>query len=204
MLLAGLAGPVGAGAHVLEVASDGTVRVRTTVEPQQDLAAADDQSVNGADDPAPEVPAAALTVIEPPAAPPAFQPALEKAAHAAGISPQLLAALVWQESRWNAGAVSPRGAVGLAQLMPATATALAVDPRDPVSNLNGGAAYLRHLLDMFDGDLERALAAYNAGPGRVLRTGGVPPISETRGYVTGILERVSRLDQPASTGDQRQ
>jgi len=98
---------------------------------------------------------------------------------------------VWQESRWNPSAISPKGAVGLAQLMPATARDLGVDPADPVANLKGGARYLRSLLDQFDGDVEKALAAYNAGPGRVRSAGGVPAIAETRAYVTSIVRRVS-------------
>ena len=106
------------------------------------------------------------------------------------MSPRLLAALTGQESAWRASVVSPKGAVGLTQLMPATARALAVDPRDPAANLAGGARYLRQLLDQFDGDIERALAAYNAGPGRVVRAGGIPPFRETRAYVAKIVDRL--------------
>lgn len=107
------------------------------------------------------------------------------------LSPVLIEALVWQESRWDAGAVSPRGARGLAQLMPGTARDLGVDPGDPFANLEGGARYLRAQLDRFDGDLEKALAAYNAGPGRVERAGGVPAIRETRDYVAAIMTRLA-------------
>jgi soluble lytic murein transglycosylase-like protein len=106
------------------------------------------------------------------------------------LSPALLEALVWQESRWRNEAVSPKGAMGLTQLMPATARALGVDPRDPVANLEGGARYLRLLLDRFGGDVVKALAAYNAGPGRVERAGGVPAIRETRAYVAAIMARL--------------
>lgn len=109
------------------------------------------------------------------------------------ISPSLLEALVWQESRWNTGAVSPVGARGLAQLMPGTARQLGVNPHDPSANLEGGARYLREQLDTFNGNLEKALAAYNAGPGRVHRAGGIPRIRETQNYVSAIL---SRLSQP--------
>ena len=112
-----------------------------------------------------------------------------------GLSPQLLAALVWQESRWRADAVSPKGARGLAQLMPATAKYLGVDPDDPYANLEGGARYLREQLDRFDGDLEKALAAYNAGPGRVERAQGVPRIRETQDYVASIMARLSAQTQ---------
>ena len=106
------------------------------------------------------------------------------------LSPALLEALVWQESRWNNSAVSPKGAMGLTQLMPATARALGVDPRDPVANLEGGARYLRLMLDRFGGDVVKALAAYNAGPERVERAGGVPAIRETREYVAAIMARL--------------
>ena len=107
------------------------------------------------------------------------------------LSPTLIEALVWQESRWRADAVSPVGARGLAQLMPGTARELGVDPDDPFANLEGGARYLREQLDRFDGDLEKALAAYNAGPGRVIRAGGIPRIRETQHYVAAIMGRLS-------------
>lgn len=107
------------------------------------------------------------------------------------LSPSLIEALVWQESRWNAAAVSPKGARGLAQLMPGTARYLGVDANDPYANLEGGARYLREQLDRFGGDLEKALAAYNAGPGRVERAGGIPKIRETQIYVASIMGRLS-------------
>lgn len=107
------------------------------------------------------------------------------------LSPALIEAVVWQESRWREGAISPAGARGLAQLMPGTARDLGVDPDDPIANLEGGARYLREQLDRFDGDLERALAAYNAGPGRVTRAGGIPKIRETQVYVASIMGRLS-------------
>lgn len=107
------------------------------------------------------------------------------------LSPTLIEALVWQESRWRANARSPVGARGLAQLMPGTARDLGVDPDDPFANLEGGARYLRQQLDRFDGDLEKALAAYNAGPGRVIRAGGIPRIRETQNYVVAIMGRLS-------------
>nr|WP_246021774.1 lytic transglycosylase domain-containing protein [Alteraurantiacibacter aquimixticola] len=107
------------------------------------------------------------------------------------LSPALIEAVVWQESRWRENAVSPAGARGLAQLMPGTARDLGVNPDDPAANLEGGARYLREQLDRFDGDLERALAAYNAGPGRVQRAGGIPRIRETQNYVGSIMGRLS-------------
>ena len=113
------------------------------------------------------------------------------------LSPALLEALVWQESRWREKAVSPAGARGLAQLMPGTARDLGVDPDDPMQNLEGGARYLREQLDRFDGDLEKALAAYNAGPGRVIRAGGVPNIRETKHYVAAIMGRLANHSRPS-------
>jgi soluble lytic murein transglycosylase-like protein len=109
------------------------------------------------------------------------------------LSPALVDAVAWAESRYRADAVSPKGAVGLMQLMPATARELGVkDARDPVQNIAGGAAYLRAQLDRFDGDIERALAAYNAGPGAVARYGAVPPYRETQRYVQSILNRLAQ------------
>lgn len=107
------------------------------------------------------------------------------------LSPALIEALVWQESRWRHNAVSHAGAQGLAQLMPGTARDLGVDPRDPFANLEGGARYLREQLDRFDGNLEKALAAYNAGPGRVIAADGIPRIRETQLYVAAIMGRLA-------------
>lgn len=107
------------------------------------------------------------------------------------VSPVLIEAVIWQESRWNPGALSPVGAQGLAQLMPGTARHLGVDPRDPAANLEGGVRYLRMQLNAFGGDIEKALAAYNAGPGRVQAAGGIPRIRETQNYVASILGRLS-------------
>ena len=104
-----------------------------------------------------------------------------------GIDPALLAGLVKQESGFNPNAGSPAGARGLTQLMPATAAGLGVtNVLDPVQSLEGGAKYLRAQLDAFGGDVTRALAAYNAGPGAVRRYGGVPPYAETQNYVRAV------------------
>lgn len=111
--------------------------------------------------------------------------------HRFDLSPALIEALVWQESRWRENAVSSAGARGLAQLMPGTARDLGVNPNDPFANLEGGARYLREQLDRFDGDVEKALAAYNAGPGRVIAAGGIPRIRETQNYVVSIMGRLS-------------
>lgn len=102
-----------------------------------------------------------------------------------GVPEDLFLRLVRQESGWQVGAVSPKGAIGLAQLMPDTARLLGVDPRDPQQNLEGGARYLRRQFDRF-GTWDLALAAYNAGPEAVVQYGGIPPYAETRGYVRAI------------------
>jgi soluble lytic murein transglycosylase-like protein len=127
-----------------------------------------------------------------------YAPKIAELSRRFDLSPSLLEALVWQESRWRPNSVSHAGARGLAQLMPGTARDLGVDPEDPMQNLEGGARYLREQLDRFDGDLEKALAAYNAGPARVIRAGGVPNIHETKQYVAAIMGRLashSRVDE---------
>jgi soluble lytic murein transglycosylase-like protein len=103
-----------------------------------------------------------------------------------GIPGDLFLRLVQQESGWNPNAVSPKGATGLAQLMPGTARTLGVDINDPKENLEGGARYLRAMYDKF-GSWRLALAAYNAGPGAVEEYGGIPPYTETKNYVIAIL-----------------
>jgi len=147
--------------------------------------------------PSATAPAVALTDpgANTPAIPEAYVPKVQELSARYGLSPALIEAVVWQESRWHVGAVSPAGARGLAQLMPSTAQSLGVDPDDPLANLEGGVRYLRAQLDRFGGDLEKALAAYNAGPGRVERAGGVPPIRETQTYVAAILGRLSEHDR---------
>jgi hypothetical protein len=108
-----------------------------------------------------------------------------------GVSPRLVAAIVEAESEFNPRAESRKGARGLMQLMPATASSLQVeDAFDPRSNIEGGVRHLRRLMDRFDGDLPVVLAAYNAGEQAVIQHGGVPPYRETRRYVRRILRRI--------------
>ncbi|MGV6813230.1 MAG: lytic transglycosylase domain-containing protein [Brevirhabdus sp.] len=104
------------------------------------------------------------------------------AARKHGVPEELFLRLIEQESRWNPKAVSHKGAIGLAQLMPETARSLGVDPNVPSANLDGGARYLRKQYDRF-GNWRLALAAYNAGPEAVEKHDGVPPYAETKSYV---------------------
>lgn len=113
------------------------------------------------------------------------------AAAAYALDPKLVEAVAWRESRFKPTARSRKGAVGVMQLMPATARDLGVDPSDMAQNVRGGAMYLRQMLTRFGGDVKLALAAYNAGPGAVLKHGGVPPYAETQAYVTSILGRMA-------------
>ena len=124
-----------------------------------------------------------------------FQPVVAQASARYDLSPALVDAIARAESRYNPDAVSPANALGIMQLMPATARALGVDRRDPTANIRGGTAYLRLLLDRFDGDVIRTIAAYNAGPGAVLRAGGVPNYPETRAYVAAVLGRLAEAAQ---------
>ena len=120
-------------------------------------------------------------------APDELRLAFEEAGRLHGVDPRLVAAVAKRESAWNANAVSNRGAVGIMQLMPATAKYLGVtDSYNARQNILGGTRYLKTLLDTFDGDLDLALAAYNAGPGAVAKYKGIPPYRETQAYVAAI------------------
>jgi soluble lytic murein transglycosylase-like protein len=114
---------------------------------------------------------------------------IENAAHSASVEANLLRAVIVVESGFNSRAVSKRGAVGLMQLMPATASRFGVSNRyDPRENIHGGAQYLKFLINRFGQDVRLALAAYNAGEDAVVRNGGqIPPFSETMAYVPRVL-----------------
>jgi hypothetical protein len=117
-----------------------------------------------------------------------------------GLDPELVLAVIAVESGFQPAAVSPKGAQGLMQLMPATARSLGVtDALDPAQNVDGGARYLKQLVAEQRGDLTRALAAYNAGPGAVKRHGGVPPYKETLHYVKRVLRRYGKAAPAPST-----
>jgi soluble lytic murein transglycosylase-like protein len=120
-----------------------------------------------------------------------LQPLIQEAAKKEGLQPDLLRAVAEQESGFRACAVSQKGAMGLMQLMPATAQELGVrDPFDPQESLSSGARYLKQLLTRFGGNAALALGAYNAGAGRVEEAGGVPDIPETTRYVQQILAKL--------------
>ncbi len=171
--IAVLAMPCAAGAQVIEISDDGDARVVSSAVPGVTITSAIDPG-----DP------------------------FDNAARRYGVDVALLRAVAWTESRGHNDAVSPKGARGVMQLMPATAAELGVDPRDPVANIHGGAAYLARQIATFR-QVPLALAAYNAGPGAVTRSGGVPPFAETRNYVATIMKRWTGVDYaPASAAVQ--
>jgi peptidoglycan DL-endopeptidase CwlO len=133
-----------------------------------------------------------------PAAGKQYAGAIVAAANKSGVNPALLGALVWTESGFNSRAVSPAGAKGLVQLMPATARGLGVDPMNPTQALEGGARYLKQQLNLFGGRTDLALAAYNAGPSAVRKYGGVPPYNETRNYVRTVQTKMATLSGKAA------
>jgi soluble lytic murein transglycosylase-like protein len=130
------------------------------------------------------------------AAPAEVAQAIDESAQRHAVSAPLIEAVAWQESRFHQAAVSPKGALGVMQLMPDTARRLGVDAADLKGNIDGGVAYLGQMLRRFEGDVPRALAAYNAGPEAVTRYGGVPPYAETRAYVQAILGRLATISVP--------
>ena len=118
-----------------------------------------------------------------------------------GIEPSLIKALITVESNWDSYAVSKKGAIGLMQIMPATATDMQIiNPYDPEQNIEAGTRYLRFMLNRFKGNLDMALAAYNAGPTTVEKSGGVPAIAETREYIKKVLSIHNKRRNNPTTG----
>ena len=125
-----------------------------------------------------------------------------RAGEKAGVDPRFIHAVIKQESKYNAKAVSPVGAQGLMQMMPATAERFGLkDPFDPAANVAAGTKYLKWLLKRFDGDVSLALAGYNAGEGAVDKYKGVPPYSETQNYVKKIVSNYGKTYHPVLSPD---
>jgi soluble lytic murein transglycosylase-like protein len=135
----------------------------------------------------PAAPPAPASPPSPPPAPPLdYRRLVDQAAERYGLPKELVRSVVKAESGFAPGAVSPKGAVGLMQVMPATARMFGADPHDPVQNVDAGTRYLRDLLVTYSGALWHALAAYNAGPQAVTRHGGIPPYPETLEYIRRV------------------
>lgn len=131
-----------------------------------------------------------------------FDAVIDEHATAQGVAPELVRAVIQVESAFNPRAVSPKGAMGLMQLMPATARELGVaNPFHPDENIRGGVAYLRQLLDRYDRNVELALAAYNAGPASVEKYGAVPPYRETQAYVKKVQGVSGTVPAPVPVPD---
>lgn len=113
---------------------------------------------------------------------------IQEAARKYNVDPRLVSAVAETESNGNQDVVSSAGAVGVMQLMPSTAASLGVNPYDKAQNIEGGTKYLRQMLDTFNGDVQKAVAAYNAGPGAVQKYGGTPPYRETQNYVNKVMD----------------
>jgi len=125
-----------------------------------------------------------------------------RAGQKSGVDPRFIHAVIKQESKYNSKAVSPVGAQGLMQMMPATAERFGLkDPFDPAANVAAGTKYLKWLLKRFDGDVSLALAGYNAGEGAVDKYKGVPPYSETQNYVKKIVSNYGKTYHPVLSPD---
>lgn len=132
-----------------------------------------------------------------------FTSAVDRAAAEQAVPAELIHSVIKVESNYNPFAISPKGAQGLMQLIPATARRFGVaNPSDPVENIQGGAKYLKYLLDLYHGDYPLALAAYNAGEQAVARYGGVPPYAETRNYVDMVQKQFQQSAKSAGTASE--
>lgn len=145
--------------------------------------------------PDPAMPAIAKTAA------PSPKQLVDRAAQHNGLPPELVHSVAVVESGYRTDAVSPKGAIGIMQLMPGTAAALSANPRNPAENIEAGTTYLRDLLIKYDGDVVKALAAYNAGPGAVDRYKGLPPYPETQMYVRKVIQEYTKR-KPDSRVDQ--
>lgn len=146
--------------------------------------------------PAPAAPAAGIAVqqVQLPQQPQrSTKELVDQAASVAGLPPAIVHSVARAESGYQQQAVSSKGAIGVMQLMPGTAADLQADPYDPEQNTKAGAMYLRQLLLKYNGDVAKALAAYNAGPGAVDKYNGVPPYRETRSYVNRVISNYKKL-----------
>jgi soluble lytic murein transglycosylase-like protein len=160
-------------------------RVYTNTPPVNPVS---DMEVTGSVPQPPPPPAAPLTTSS-------FDPIIKKYANHYGLDPSLIKSIIATESGFNPKAVSPKGARGLMQLMPATAERLGVSNSfDPEQNIRGGVKHFRVLMDNFNNDLTLSLAAYNAGENLVQRLGRVPEIKETRNYIQSITKRLEKKD----------
>ncbi len=146
-------------------------------------------------------------VMRPPGAPrtatpnPRLEALIQKYSQQYGVDPSLVRSVIRHESGFNSQAVSPKGAMGLMQLMPGTADLMGVkNPFDPEQNIAGGVGYLRHCLDRFGHNVPLAVAAYNAGPERVAKTGSIPAIPETQTFVHNVVGTYQGLSQAKPPG----
>jgi hypothetical protein len=193
LFAAAVLAPMGVGAELVELAEqDGTIHLTNTpTDPRY-------QRLGIAPSPLPPASLAAAPARPASAGRPMIDAHIRDAAERYGVPEQLVAALIRVESGFNPRAVSPKGARGLMQLMPATASQLGVrNAFDPAENIDGGVRHLRGLIERYENDLPLALAAYNAGAGAVAQYGGIPPYAETQQYVTRILQIVGADLTPA-------
>lgn len=167
--------PGAASADVYEVSQDGRVE-RIDIMPPR---------------PAKRPPAPKVRQVPSSVRAAAFHPSVAQAGQHYAVSPALIDAIAHHESRYNQHAVSTAGAIGIMQLMPQTARTIGVDPQNPAANIRGGTAYLRYLLNRYDGDIVCTIAAYNAGPARVTKSRCIPNFPETRAYVAKVLDHLA-------------
>ncbi|HWY47785.1 MAG TPA: lytic transglycosylase domain-containing protein [Bryobacteraceae bacterium] len=191
--------------HADSHVNDGAViRIQTSqgvIEIQTSTVAAFEQEDYTPPPPEPPKPAEPISKIQPQLTP---REMVTQAAVQAGLPPAIVHSVAKAESGYQTNAVSPKGAIGLMQLMPATAAELNVDPHDPVQNAEAGARYLRDLLLKYENDphqVSKAIAAYNAGPGAVDKYNGIPPYRETVDYVNRVLKEYEKEKKKAGATD---